>query len=120
MRSRAIRLTLAIVAVIAISGLGVFLFWSEAQLNQQHAAFGVFESSTREALDRLADLKIAQAAYVAAGQGVGFWMRKATSTLDGATGGVRMLRESATSADARDSLDAAAKVLADFATIDKR
>jgi hypothetical protein len=75
---------------------------------------------SRETIDALADIRAAQPAYVAAGQGVAFWVAKVTTTGDTVRNGVAALRQQAQSHDARAALDTAAASLQQFADIDKR
>jgi hypothetical protein len=79
-----------------------------------------FDLHAREATDALADLRTGQQAYVAAGQGVTFWMPKVAATTDAVTSAVAALRRSAVTADARMALDQAAASVNEFAEIDKR
>lgn len=120
MRSPAARIIVGAVAWLALAGAAVFLVRSERQSIDQHAAARAFDVKTREAADAVAELRAAQQAYVAAGQGVAFWMPKVGATLDAVTVAVNELRQAATSASARSAADDAATTLAEFATVDKR
>jgi len=120
MRSRAARSIIAVFAVAAIAGSAAFLYVSEKQIAASTLALRDFDRHAREAADALGDLRSGQQAYVAAGQGVAFWMPKVASTLDAITTTVRTLRQSATSTEARASLDQAATTVNDFADVDKR
>jgi hypothetical protein len=120
MRSRAARLAIGTLALIAIGAAAAFLFQSEQQLAASSAALRAFDRRAREAADALADLRAGQQAYVAAGQGVTFWMPKVTATIDTVTGAIAALRPSASSADARQALDQAAATINEFADVDKR
>lgn len=120
MRSRAARLTIALLASIAIAAAAAFLYTSEKQIAASTVALRAFDLHAREATDALADLRAGQQAYVAAGQGVAFWMPKVASTTDAVTTAVRALRQSAASGEARAALDQAANTIAEFADIDKR
>ena len=120
MRSRAARSIIAVFAVVAIAGSAAFLYVSEKQIAASTLALRDFDRHAREAADALGDLRSGQQAYVAAGQGVAFWMPKVASTLDAITAAVRTLRQTATSTDARASLDQASATVNDFADVDKR
>ena len=120
MRSRTVRLTLAVLATIVASAVGLFLFRSEPQLNTRRAAVRAFDGRAREAAAALSDLRSGQQAYVAAGQGVAFWMPKVAETLTRVTESVTVLRESAQSDVARTALDEAASSLTEFSAVDKR
>ena len=120
MQSRTARLIVGAVAWIAIVGAGFFLVHSETQLFEQPEAARAFDQHAREAADALADLRAGQQAYVAAGQGVAFWMPKVAATADAAAQIVAGLRSTAASAEARASLDEAARGIAEFGNVDKR
>lgn len=120
MRSRPVRLTLAALATIVACAVGLFLFRSEPQLNARRTAVRAFDGRAREAVAALSDLRSGQQAYVAAGQGVAFWMPKVAETLAGVTESVNLLRQSAQSTAARTALDEAASSLTEFASVDKR
>ena len=64
-----------------------------------------FDLRAREVTDALADLRSAQQAYVAAGQGVAFWMPKVDQTLDAIVSSLSTLHQSATDAAAKRALD---------------
>ena len=74
MRSLAARLTLSAAAWIALGAAAIFVIQSEQQLAARHAAVRAFDLHSRETVDAFADARSAQQAYVAAGQGVAFWM----------------------------------------------
>src|SRR5437870_600409 len=119
MRSAAFRATIGATAWIAL-GLAAFLLYrSEEHVAQLTASLRVFDQHAREAMDALTDARVAQQAYVAAGQGVGFWMDKATSSTEAAQTGLAALRESA-SAAAQTPLGQAAATTAEFTNIEKR
>lgn len=120
MRSRAARLTVALLASIAIAAAAAFLYTSEKQIASSTVSLRGFDLHAREATDALADLRAGQQAYVAAGQGVAFWMPKVASTTDAVTTAVRALRQAAASGEARAALDQAANTIAEFADVDKR
>jgi len=120
MRSRAARFTIGAVAVIAIGAAAAFLVYSERHVTAQVTALRAFDLHAREAVDTIADLRVGQQAYVAAGQGVTFWMPKVAATIDTVNGAVATLRRSAVSGEARAELDQATGAVNDFAEIDKR
>jgi hypothetical protein len=120
MRSLAARITVGALAWLALAGTAVFIVTSERQVAPERSAVRAFDLKVREATDALADLRAAQQAYVAAGQGVAFWMPKVAATLDSVTGAVNGLRQDAASAAARSAVDDAATTLAGFGNVDKR
>ena len=120
MRSRAGRLTLGAVAVLVVGAAAAFLINSEQPLAGRLAALRAFDVSARETSEALADLRSAQGAYVAEGQGVTFWMPKVAATTEGVTNAIAALRQAALDADARSSLDQASTSINEFTEIDKR
>jgi hypothetical protein len=120
MQSRAIRLILAAVCCIAGGATATFLLSSEQQIAERRASERVFDQRAREATEALADLRTAQQAYVAAGQGVAFWMSKEASTLDAVASALVMLQQSATSAASKAALDDTGTTLHEFSAVDKR
>jgi hypothetical protein len=120
MRSRAAKLTLGAVALIVFVAAAYFVFHSEQQTADLRARVRAFDLRARETADLLVDLRVAQQAYVAAGQGVAFWIPKVTATSAAAVQAVASLSESAASSAAQSSLRNAAASLADFAAADAR
>lgn len=119
MRSSAARLTLGAAAWIALGVAAFLLFQSERQIISQTSALRNFDLHAREASDALADLRASQQAYVAAGQGVAFWMPKVATTAASVGAALDALRQSAT-AGALTALDHAASTMSEFDSIDTR
>ncbi len=120
MRSRAARVAISAIAWLAAVAAGVFLFYSEQQLAINRGALRAFDARTREATTALGDLRAAQQAYVAAGQGVAYWIPKVAGYVAAASQAITDLRTVAVDAPGRASLDDAAARLAELKTIDQR
>lgn len=120
MRSHPARLTLVAVALIAVGSAAFFLIQSEKQISQRRTRLRAFDLQAREAAGVLADVRAAQQAYVAAGQGVTFWMPKVASLIDEAARSVDSLRASAASAPARELLLQAGATVTEFGNVDRR
>jgi len=114
------RLTVAALAWLALAATAVFVVQSEQQLQRKRIAGRAFDLHAREAATALSDLRAAQEAYVAAGQGAAYWMPKVAATRDTAAGLVAALAESAQHSGSKSAVDEASKALADFAAADKR
>ena len=114
------RLSCGVVAWIAIGAAAVFIVRSEKQLAALRADGRAFDLHAREVTDALSDLRAAQQAYVAAGQGVAFWMPKVAQTADAISKSIAALRTAGTSPGARQAIDEAVTTLAGFAEVDKR
>src|SRR5712692_6294557 len=97
-----------------------FLIQTEQQISQRREAFRAFDRRAREATGALADMRAAQQAYVAAGQGVAFWMPKVAALLANVAPDVDRLRASAASAEAGTSLMEAAANVTEFGNVDRR
>lgn len=68
----------------------------------------------------LSDLRAAQMAYLATGQGPDFWMRRATELSDQLRDGLATLRGTVVAADAQGGLDTATVALGDLVQLDAR
>ena len=84
------------------------------------ASVRAFDLHARETADALGELRVAQQAYVAAGQGVAFWMSKVATTAAVVRNGIIALRPSAASGPARAALMEAEAAVAEFDAVDKR
>src|SRR5262245_44836224 len=77
---------------IAIGAAAFFVFSAERQLTDRRSAQRAFDARARETVDAAVDLRAAQQAYVAAGQGVPFWVAKVATTGDVVRDGIRSLK----------------------------
>jgi hypothetical protein len=107
-------------ALIALGLAAAFVTRTHQQILTSTASVRAFDLRARETADALADLRAAQQAYVAAGQGVAFWMPKVDSTSTVVRDGILALRQSAVSADARAALMEAEAAVGEFDAVDKR
>src|SRR6266511_942476 len=98
MRSRAVRITFSVAAWIALGSAAFLVFQSETRIAAHASAMRTFDLHAREAADALAVVRSAQQAYVAAGQGIAFWVPKVATTTDAVTALLSTLRETATDA----------------------
>jgi hypothetical protein len=110
----------AAVAWIVLAAAGFFVFQSHQLILSDAQMLRSADLRAREAADALVDLRVAQQAYVAAGQGVDFWMPKVVSTKDQVMAALAGLRESIRSQAARTELDEAVAAMGEFAEVDKR
>jgi len=120
MRSRGARIAVGTAAFAAIAAASFFIVHTEKQLTDARAAMRAFDLHAREAADALADVRVGQHSYVAAGQGIAFWMPKVAATTDTASTLIAGLRQAAQSGLAKASLDDAAETVKDFGIVDKR
>lgn len=120
MQSRVARLILSALAFIAIGGTAFFLVQTEQHLVTRRSAVRLFDQHARESVDSLSEIRAGQQAYIAAGQGVAFWMPKVTATTDTAVATLGHLRGLAVSPSAKGALDDALASLTEFGNVDKR
>lgn len=120
MRSRAARLTFVAVTWIALGTAGYFLSNFQQRISLSASAVREVDLHAREADDAIAELRIGQQAYVANGQGVGFWMPKVAATVETVNAALTALRQAAMSPEARTALEQASAAVAEFVEVDKR
>jgi hypothetical protein len=120
MRSRSARVVSVLLAWIALAAAGFFAFHSHQQILTDASTLREADLHAREAADALVDLRVAQQAYVAAGQGVDFWMPKVVSTKDQVSAALTNFRNALKSQAARTELDEAVAAMGEFAEVDKR
>jgi len=111
------------VGVVALATAGAsayFIFQFEQQITEKRAGSHLFETRAREAVDALGDVRVAQAGYVAAGQGADFWAAKVKASLNRASESIAALRSAAVGSTSQSALDDAAASLVEFARIDTR
>jgi hypothetical protein len=108
------------VAWIALAAAGFFVFQSHQQILNDANTLRAADLHAREAADALVDLRVAQQAYVSAGQGVDFWMPKVVATKDQVGAALTSLRDSIRSQPAKVELEEAVAAMGEFAEVDKR
>jgi hypothetical protein len=106
--------------LVAVGAAAFFLFQTEQQIARLKATLRAFDVRAREATTTLADLRVAQQAYVAEGQGVDYWMPKVASLHESMTGTLAALRQSPMSAAASTALEEAVATVAEFGNVDRR
>ena len=120
MRNLAVRVTLAGLCVVAC-GVAAYLLWiGESRARRDREAFRTFESAAIAATRHVLELRAAQQAYVAAGQGEAFWIEKAGALTAAIRDAIPTLRGTSTTPDAQSAIDTAAGALQDFEQIDRR
>ena len=120
MRNMAVRLMLAALFVVAC-GLAAYLLWiNESRARTESQAFSTFESAALAAERTVLELRAAQQAYVAAGQGEPFWIQKAAALTTTLRDAIATLRAAAALPEAQSAADNAASALQDFEQTDRR
>jgi hypothetical protein len=120
MRSRAVRLTLMLLAVAALGAAAYFYVTTQSQITRIAQRAEAFESSRLAAMRQTFELRAAQQAYVAAGQNEAFWFDKATSSAEALKAALAATRSATDSAPAHTALDEAAAALKEFEDRDRR
>src|SRR3954463_8652555 len=119
MRSATARVIIGAIAWAAVAAAAFLLFRSEQHINQLARSLHVFDQHARDASDALAEARVAQHGYVAAGQGDEFWMAKVSSSTQTAAAALVALSQSATAAG-RTAVDEATATAREFSNVDKR
>jgi hypothetical protein len=120
MKSLAVRLTLLGLFVVS-TGAAAYFFWTgEARTRTDAMAARAFDEAAIGAERDVLELRAAQQAYVAAGQGEQFWMSTAAAAIAALRDKLNTLRGQAVTAAARSAVDNATSALQDFEQMDRR
>jgi hypothetical protein len=107
-------------ALLALGATAFLVRQFEQQIAVLRSAQRTFDLSAREATADLSDLRVSQAAYVAVGQGVAFWMPKVEDTAAEIAKTIGELRSTTGNDAARAALDEAGAAMAEFSSVDGR
>jgi hypothetical protein len=105
--------------LIAIGVAASILIRSEQQIAERASSLRAFDRHAREASDALAEARVAQHGYVAAGQGEAFWMSKVTASTEAVNAALAALSQAPTQGG-RTAIAEATESAAEFVDIDKR
>ncbi|RPJ80984.1 MAG: hypothetical protein EHM13_11220, partial [Acidobacteria bacterium] len=83
MKSRALRVVLVLVAVVALAGAGYFAYATARANSATRRDQVAFESDAWRVHSKLAEVRAALPAYVSAGQGPAFWSQRNEDMLQG-------------------------------------
>jgi hypothetical protein len=114
-----VRILLLIACLSAIGGAVFHLWSSDRRTRLDAASTRQFNAIARSAAVAALELRAAQQAYVAAGQGEEYWFDRVTAMHGDLQQQVTQLGTMAIGADARAALDAAAGALRDVAVMDR-
>lgn len=120
MKSKAVRVALLCLFVVASGGAAYVLWINETLARRDAYAARQFDSKTFSIERDVLELRAAQRSYVAAGQGDEFWIANAAAALQRVRTAMDALRAEAISADTLSTLDNAASALEDFERQDRR
>ena len=120
MRSRAVRVTLLLLAVGAL-GTAAYLTWDiDRRTAVAASAFTEADWKIDAAVRQTMELRAAQQAYVAAGQSEQFWIARAGELATQLQEALSSIGTAQLSADAQASLTKATQALTDFSRVDRR
>ena len=120
MRNRGLRIALAGLVLLTQSA-GAWMLWtSERERTAVLDAAREFETSAQGLLALVSELRAAQRAYVAEGQGNTFWFGQVTTMLGSLQARLADARARSKSPEAGQALDAAANLLSRFAKSDEQ
>ena len=120
MRSPAARLTLGAVALLALGAAAFFVNQIERQVTAARAAERAFDVSARALVNDLADLRIFQSAYMAAGQDAEHWKGKVAESIPDVSNALVALESGATGEATRTALAKARSQIVEFGNVDQR
>ena len=120
MSRRGARLTIAVLFALACGAATWQFFRVEHALSRQLDGAAAFERDARTFATAVVELRGAQQAYVAAGQGTEFWTTRVTRDLASLRTRLDALRRSATTSDALTQINAAETALDGLARVDRR
>jgi hypothetical protein len=110
-----------LIVFLAAIGATSYLFWmSERDAGATRAAARSFDDQARAAIVVTHDLRAAQQAYVASGQGADFWFARTTAIQADLKGRIAAFRSKATTSSSVSAFEDALGVLQDFEQMDGR
>jgi hypothetical protein len=120
MRSRALRVTLALLAVVGIGVAAWFCWTLQHRINSLDDQGTAFVQARLAASRHAADLQAAQHAYVAAGQNEAFWFERVTAAAGALSAAVVEMDVATASPAARAEVAELTKLVAEFEARDRR
>ena len=120
MRSRAVRLTLLLLFVIAVGVTAYLFLMGESRVRIEQESARAFDQRAVAAGRDVVDLRASQQAYVASGQGEQFWVDKVGAGITALRESLARLRSDAASLQAQSAVDAASTALKDFEQMNRR
>ncbi len=120
MRSVAVRLAVVALFVLAATVSAYFFWTGESRARHDAAAARAFETAAFRVERQVLDLRAAQQAYVAAGQGDEFWITKVAIGARAVRTAMDALKADAGAPAAQAAIDNAAGAFQDFEQLDRR
>lgn len=120
MRSRAVRITLTLLA-FAAAGAAAYSYWTtHIRINATIDRAEAFTQARQSAIRAIFDVRSAQQAYVAAGQNEAFWFQKVSTSIESLRAALDDLEKATNSIDARGAVTEIAATLQEFEDADRR
>lgn len=120
MRSRALRVSLTLLAIAALGGAAWFAWTIESRERTRRAAATAFSEALTRAQRAVFELRASQQAYVAPGQNPTYWSDKVTSLSESLREAMGELDESAPSPEVQTALGETTAALREFEGADRR
>ena len=120
MRNRATRIALALILAVGLTAAGYQIVTLERRQVSVAAAHDGFEGLAVSVGSRLNSLQTAQQAYVAAGQGLEFWMQQASSILDGLSLDLVELKRLSSTQESATAVGVVSQTIDNFIQLDER
>lgn len=120
MQSRPLRLILGAVCLAAVAAAAFYVDRAERTIKLRRAALVSIDDYARDAIHGFADLRSAQQAYVAAGQGIGFWMPKVDEISERISAALMGLQQLSHADRSKMALEEAVAAFVEFGNVDKR
>ncbi len=120
MRSRAVRITLTLLALAAVGTAAYFSWTIQTRTRAAQQAAATLEQTRITALRDAYELRSTQQAYVAAGQNETFWFGKVTEVVESLRAATVTMRSSTTSPAVLAAVEEAATAIETFEQVDRR
>lgn len=120
MKNMFLRIGMFLFAVGGMAIAGTRVVDVERSVRAERTAERAFDWQARALLTQVADLRAAQQAYVAAGQGEAFWMGRVGTLMPSVRQRLAVLRKASVTPGAAAALDAASRIADDFSKLDVR
>ena len=120
MNRRPVRIVLALLVVITASVAGYRLFQLQQETATQRTSDRAFDTLAAGLVAKLTDLRAAQQAYVAAGQGDTFWSATVDATIESIRADMDALKRTAMGDGTMSALETTGGLIDDFVQMDKR
>src|SRR5436305_2929369 len=114
------RLVLVFAGLAALAAAGALVWSSESRTHADDASLRIATDASRHALVDAADLRAAQQAYVAVGQGEDFWFARVSALTNDLEDVLAVFKGHLSSGEALAAADEAIRTMQDFGAVDKR